>query len=144
MAKAYSYDLRKKVIDAIELDGFQKTEVSQMFNVSRNTINLWLKRKKETGDYKAQKTTPPNPATKIKNWPKFQEFVERNADKTQVEMAELWDGEISAVADIRFAVRTISRALTKINFTRKKNLWVSRTQRGEKTNISGKNSDIEQ
>jgi transposase len=136
MAKAYSYDLRKKVIDAIELDGFQKTEVSQMFNVSRNTINLWLKRQKETGDYKAQKTTPQNPATKIKNWPKFQEFVERNADKTQVEMAELWDGEISD--------RTISRALRKINFTRKKNLWVSRTQRGEKTNISGKNSDIEQ
>jgi len=51
MAKAYSYDLRKKVIEAIELDGFKKTEASQMFNVSRNTINLWLKRKEETGDY---------------------------------------------------------------------------------------------
>ena len=34
-------------------------------------------------------------------------------DKTQAEMAELWDGPISA--------RTISRALAKIGFTRKKN-----------------------
>lgn len=135
MAKPYSYDLRQKVVEAVELDGFKKIEASQMFNVSRNTINLWLKRKEETGDYKARKTTPQNPRTKIKNWQKFLEFVERNADKTQVEMAELWDGDLSA--------RTISRALTKINFTRKKNLWVSRTQRGEKTNISGKNSDIE-
>jgi transposase len=136
MTKPYSYDLRKKVIEAIELDGFKKTEASQMFNVSRNTINLWLKRKEETGDYKAQKTTPLETTTKIKDWKKFQEFVEDNADKTQVEMAQLWDGEISD--------RTISRALKKINFTRKKNLWVSRTRRGEKTNISRKNRDIEQ
>ena len=136
MAKAYSYDLRKKVIEAIELDGFKKTEASQMFNVSSNTINLWLKRKEETGDYKSQKTTPLDPASKIKDWKKFQDFVEDNADKTQVEMAQLWDGQISE--------RTISRALKKINFTRKKNLWVSRTRRGEKTNISRKNKDIEQ
>ena len=106
MTKPYSYDLRKKVVEAIELDGFKKTEASKIFNVSRNTINLWLKRKEETGDYKAKKTTPQNPRTKIKNWKKFQEFVERNADKTQVEMAQLWDGEISD--------RTMSRALTKI------------------------------
>jgi transposase len=33
-------------------------------------------------------------------------------DKTQVEMAKLWEGEISS--------RTISRALKKIGFTRKK------------------------
>jgi hypothetical protein len=33
-------------------------------------------------------------------------------DKTQVEMAKLWSGQISA--------RTISRALQKIGFTRKK------------------------
>jgi hypothetical protein len=37
-----------------------------------------------------------------------------HGDKTQVEMAKLWDGEISD--------RTISRALKKIGFTRKKRL----------------------
>jgi len=35
-----------------------------------------------------------------------------HGDKTQVEMAKLWEGEISS--------RTISRALKKIGFTRKK------------------------
>ena len=53
MAKPYSYDLRKKVIEAIELDGMPKIEASQTFNISRNTINLWLKRKAETGDFNA-------------------------------------------------------------------------------------------
>ncbi len=49
-------------------------------------------------------------------WEKFREFVEVNGDKTQVEMASLWQGEISA--------RTISRALKKIGFSRKKKLMV--------------------
>lgn len=31
MARAYSYDLRQKVIQAIELDGWRKSEAAQMF-----------------------------------------------------------------------------------------------------------------
>ena len=50
MAKPYSNDFRQKVMQAIELDGLKKSEASQLFNISRNTINLWLKRKAETGD----------------------------------------------------------------------------------------------
>lgn len=41
MPKPYSYDLRQKVIQAIELDGLKKSEASQLFNISRNTIDLW-------------------------------------------------------------------------------------------------------
>jgi len=40
MAKPYSYDLRRKVIDAIELDGMKRCEASEHFRISRNTINL--------------------------------------------------------------------------------------------------------
>lgn len=45
MAKPYSDDFRKKVMQAIELDGLKKSEASQLFNISRNTINLWCQRK---------------------------------------------------------------------------------------------------
>ena len=117
MPKPYSYDLRKKVIEAIELDGLKKSEVSVIFNISRNTINLWLQRFAETGDYSAKSTTHIGPNRKIKDWKQFQEFVKTNGDKTQTEMAELWHEEISE--------RTISRALKVIGFTRKKNLWLS-------------------
>jgi transposase len=41
MAKPYSDDLRQKVIQAIKLDGLKKSEASQLFNISRNTIDLW-------------------------------------------------------------------------------------------------------
>ena len=43
MPKPYSYDLRQKVIEAIELNGMKRCEASEYFNISRNTINLWLR-----------------------------------------------------------------------------------------------------
>ena len=112
MPKPYSYDFRKKVIEAIVLDGWKKSEVSQLFNISRNTIDLWLKRKAETGDYQALPNQPKGNSHKITDWEKFREFAVVHGDKTQAEMAQLWHGEISE--------RTISRALKKIGFTRKK------------------------
>lgn len=112
MANPYSYDLRQKVIQAIELDSMKKSEAAQVFGISRNTIDLWLKRRGETGDYQAKPRQPPGNGHKITDWHKFREFAAHYGDKTQVEMAELWAGQISA--------RTISRALHKIGFTRKK------------------------
>ena len=54
MANPYSYDLRQKVIQAIELDSMKKSEAAQVFGISRNTIDLWLKPQAETGDYQAR------------------------------------------------------------------------------------------
>ena len=112
MANPYSYDLRQKVIQAIQLDGMKKSEVAQVFQLSRNTIDLWLKQQAQTGDYKAKPRRPPGNGHKITDWDKFRAFTKMHGDKTQTEMAELWDGEISQ--------RTISRALHKIGLTRKK------------------------
>jgi transposase len=112
MPQPYSYDLRKKVIQAIEQDGMKKSEVSQLFNISRNTIDLWLKRQAETGDFQALPNQPPGNSHKITDWEKFRDFAKIHGEKTQVEMAKLWSEEISD--------RTISRALKKIGFTRKK------------------------
>jgi len=112
MATPYSYDLRQKVIQAIQQDGLNKCEASSLFSISRNTIDLWLKRQAQTGDFQAKLNRPPGNGHKITDWDKFREFVKTHGDKTQAEMAQLWEGNISA--------RTISRALHKIGFTRKK------------------------
>jgi transposase len=112
MAKAYSDDFRQKVIQAIELDSLKKCEASLLFNISRNTINLWLQRKAQTGDVKPKARKASQQRGKIKDWEKFRSFVKQHGDKTQSEMAQLWGGEISQ--------RTISRALQKIGHTRKK------------------------
>lgn len=112
MGKAYSYDLRQKVINAIQLDGMRKSEAAQLFQLSRNTIDLWLERQAETGDYQARPNRPHRTVNKITDWQKFTEFVQTHADRTQGEMATLWEGEIST--------RSIARALQRIGWTRKK------------------------
>lgn len=66
MPVPYSYDLRTKVIEAIDR-GMKKTEASVIFNVSRNTINLWLKKRAETGDYKAKENYRRGYGHKIKD-----------------------------------------------------------------------------
>ena len=112
MAKAYSEDFRQKVIQAIELDGLKKSEASQLFNISRNTIDLWFKRKAETGEVKPKRRQTSQPTGKINDWEKFRAFVKTHGEKTQSDMAALWEGELSQP--------TISRALAKTNQTRKK------------------------
>lgn len=52
MAAPYSYDLRQKVMEAID-KGMRKSVASQVFNLSRNTIDLWLKRREVTGEFQA-------------------------------------------------------------------------------------------
>jgi transposase len=112
MPKPYSLDLRQKVIDAIELDGMKKSEASAVFGISRNTIDLWLKRKAATGGLApAAGSSAPRPR-KITDWEAFRLFAEQHRHYTQAEMAERWPGEMSQ--------RTISRALQQINWTRKK------------------------
>jgi transposase len=125
MAKPYSQDFRQKVIAAIEVDGRKKGEVSEIFNISRNTINLWLRRKEETGAVWARSNKPLSNQNRITDWNKFREFATKNSSKTQAQMAQLWEEEISS--------RTISRALAHIGFTRKKRLTA--TANGTKASV---------
>ena len=77
---------------------------------------LWCQLKAETGDVYPKPLKPQGPKCLIKDWDKFKRFVEANADKTQRELAELWEDDISA--------RSISRAIKRIGFTRKKRRMV--------------------
>ena len=115
MAKPYSYDLRYKVIAAIEQDGMKRCEASTVFQISRNTINRWFQQKAATGDLQSKRHPHPGHSHKITDWKAFQQFVEAHPELTQAKLAALWEGAISD--------RTISRALQKIGFTRKKKTY---------------------
>jgi transposase len=47
--KAYSKDLRLKVLDAVDR-GIPRKEVAQTFGISLPSIKRWLKRRTESGD----------------------------------------------------------------------------------------------
>ena len=111
MPVPYSYDLRRKVIEAID-GGMGKTQASKIFKISRNTINLWLHKRQETGEYRADDGYQRGYGAKITDLEDFKEFVRKRVCQTQREMAEAWPGKISD--------KTIGKALKKIGFTRKK------------------------
>lgn len=117
MPAAYSYDLRTKVINAID-SGMRKSQASRIFQISRNTIDTWLKQREETGNYQAKVRYQQGYNPKITDLEQFQQFVQANGSKTQAEMAEAWPEKISD--------RTIGKALKKIGYTRKKNLRLQR------------------
>ncbi len=109
MPAPYSYDLRKKAITAVK-KGEKKINVCRLFQISRNTLDLWLKRQEETGDIKA--ITGGGRPQKIKDEQKFREFVRENDDKTQKQMAELWGNNVTQ--------QNISYFCQKLGITRKK------------------------
>jgi transposase len=117
MSSPYSYDLRQKAIAAVER-GERKSQVSRMFNISRNTLDLWLKRKATSGDYQAITHYQQGCNHKITDWQRFREFVQVHGGKTQGEMAKLWGEGVTQ--------QNISDALGKLGVSRKKRLTAIR------------------
>ena len=125
MPAPYSYDLRQKAIEAVK-GGERKTQVCRMLNISRNTLDLWLKREEQTGDYQAITHFQKGSGHKITDWQRFQAFVEQHGGKTQKQMAKLWGEGVTQ--------QNISDALMKLGLSRKKRL----TGTESATNTSGR------
>src|ERR687894_3334130 len=113
MPAPYSYGLRDKAIKAVK-GGERKSDVCRMLNISRNTLDLWLKREAQTGDYQAITHFQKGYQHKITDWKRFEEFVQNHGGKTQREMAKLWGDNVTQ--------QNISDALRKLGLSRKKRL----------------------
>jgi len=113
MPSPYSDDFREKAIAAVDR-GEKKSHICRILGISRNTLDLWLKARAETGSFKAKRNYSRGPAPKIKNLEEFRQFACLNGGKTQQQMAERWPEKISRI--------TIGKALNRIGFTRKKKL----------------------
>jgi transposase len=113
MPAPYSYDLRQKAIEALER-GERKSDICRLLNISRNTLDLWLKRVEETRDCEAMTGFQKGNRHKITDWERFRTFVQEHGDKTQSRMAQLWGDNVTQ--------QNISDALAKIGVSRKKRL----------------------
>lgn len=110
MAAPYSEDMRQKAIAAVKR-GEGKTNVSKMFGISRNTLDLWLKREAETGDCRAIRNYQQGCRHKISDWERFRAFIKQYGGKTQAQLAVLWGDGVTQ--------QNISRAMQKLGISRK-------------------------
>lgn len=92
--------------------GERKSDVSEMFNISRNTLDLWLKREAQTGSCQAIRNYQQGCRHKITDWERFRAFVQQHGGKTQAQLAALWGDGVTQ--------QNISDAMLKIGVSRKK------------------------
>jgi transposase len=110
MASPYSYDLRIRVVAAVE-NGLSVKEASHLFQVHRDTITAWVVRKEVTGEVQAKTGYQRGHSHKIPDLTQFKAFVERQGDATVEELAAAWGG---------VGRMTIWRRLHKLGYTHKK------------------------
>ena len=113
--KPYSEDLRERVVRAVA-QGTPRKEVAASFAVSVPTIERWVRQQRETGSL-APKPVPGAPA--VKTAALIAALPLRLAARSDATLAEQysWWREVSGV---EVSTATMSRALTRLGWTRKK------------------------
>lgn len=77
------------------MEEWEKPKKRKVFKISRNTINLWLHKRQDTGDYRADDGYQKGHGAKIADLEDFKKFARKHRSQTQKEIAQAWSGEIS-------------------------------------------------
>jgi transposase len=107
--RAYSKDLRLKVLDAVDR-GVPRKEVAQVFGISVPSIKRWLKRRRETGDV-GLIPRPGPPARKgalLAGWLPMQ--LEDDPDLALAEHCEAFE----EASGVRVSTATMSRSISRL------------------------------
>lgn len=117
--KAYSVDLREKVLRAVD-QGYQRQDIIKLLGVSRATIKRYLKQRRETGTV-APKAIPGRRPEKV--GPLQADLVaqlQTHDDVSLEEHCRLWEQSHG----VRVSISTMSRVIKRVGWTRKKRRWV--------------------
>ncbi|MCA1740781.1 MAG: IS630 transposase-related protein [Actinobacteria bacterium] len=116
MMKAYSKDLREKIVDAIAQRGMPKTEAARTFGVGISTVKRYMS--------KAQRGESLEPGKAPGRAPKIGErerklLEEDLKERPFARLSERCD-YLQAVSGIRVSRSTVCRAIERMEQTRKK------------------------
>jgi transposase len=117
MPSPYSYELRVRVIKAVE-SGMSISKIKEVFRVSRDTVYKWKAIKEGTGDVRAKTGYQKGFSRMIvKDLSAFKLFIDEHKDKSLRELAELYPIPISQ--------STVANYISRIGYTYKKSLLSS-------------------
>jgi transposase len=117
--KAYSVDLREKVLRAVD-QSYPREEIVKLLGVSRATIKRYVKQRRETGTV-APKAIPGRPPKKL--GPLQAELVaqlQAHDDLRLEDHCQWWE----QTHGVKVSTATMSRAIKRVGWTRKKRRWV--------------------
>lgn len=113
----YSLDLRERVVHAYEQGSSSVRQVAASFQVDKNTVQSWLKRKRSTGSVVASPAKGGSVSQLSGSEPKLAAMVEEHPDYTLSEYCEAWQAQQGMALD----ESTMCRWLQKQQLTLKKN-----------------------
>jgi transposase len=117
--KAYSPDLREKVLRAVD-QGKSRREIANVFGVSLATLKRYLKQRRETGNV-LPKPIPGRPSKKFAPLEAgLVAQLKAHSDATLEDHCRLWE----QTHGMRVSTSTMSRAIRRVGWTRKKKRWV--------------------
>lgn len=112
MARAYSLDLRQKVVEFV-LQGESKEEAARVFNIGIDSVYRWLRLYNKTGSLKPKKRVF---LPKKVNVESLRAYVAKNPDHTLTEIGNA----------LALGAQTVWKYLKRLKITRKKKRPVMR------------------
>lgn len=116
--KAYSLDLRQKIVDTYEEGNLSQRQLAKHFRVALSFIEKLLKQRRETGSIAPKVRTGQTP-TKLnaEELEVLKQMVETSNDATLEKLRE----QLHQKTGVLIGRSTVDRMLTKLNLTVKKN-----------------------
>lgn len=117
--KAYSIDLRQKIVEAYAEGSISQRQLAKQFRVTLSFVQKLLKQHRETGSIAPKRRTKQTP-TKLtsKQLQVLEQLVDANNDATLEELRQLLHQKTGVV----IGRSTVDRMLKKFNLTVKKNI----------------------
>ncbi len=103
-------------------DGMSKVDAASTFSVGRRTIYDWIELVATTNNLAPKQNYQNGHSHSIKNLKEFEVFAQNNKHCSTKEMAHKW----SELKGKKVSRSTMSRALHKIGYTFKKNIYLQR------------------
>jgi transposase len=115
--RAYSLDLRQKVVAAVERGDATIEEVAASFGVGQTFVKKMLRQHRETGDLSPRPHGGGHvPRLSAKHLKMLRSEVSRRPDKTVEALRE----HLAEQAQVSVSAPTVSRALSRLDLSRKK------------------------
>lgn len=124
--KAYSQDLRDRVIDLYEHSKYTKATLSKLFKLDRHTVSNWIKRYQEIGDYSSRQHCQSGRKIRFNDKEKVLTYLAEHPDAEAIDIRNYLAPDLP--------MSTFYDALHRMNITYKKK---SRNTRVEKKQNDG-------
>ena len=118
LMRAYSVDLRKKVVDAIR-HGRPKVEVARIFGVGISSVKRYMKMAQEEGSLNPKKAPGKKRKLDESGMKLLQEDLRTRPTATYEQRAKFLD----ELLGVKVSKSTICRMIKRLGYTRKKDQW---------------------